>query len=246
MPKQSIYKEVLTDIGLSDNEAIVFLTLLEIGPSSVVKISQNSKVHRTNVYNSIKRLEEKNLVFHKEENDSAVFEARNPEELMKILKRAEEEFELALPLFMINYKLSSNKTAARIFEGLKALHDILDGTLKYNDSILVYGIPKNVPDILGEDWLNNHHKKRLANKIKMLHIYNEDAKERIEYLNKMPYTEAKYLPKEFNSPVSTYICGDELILILWKNPPIIVHIHHKAIANFYRKHFQLLWEMAKK
>jgi hypothetical protein len=80
----------------------------------------------------------------------------------------------------------------------------------------------------------------------MKHIYNEDAKERIKYLNKIPLTEARYLPKEFNSPVSTEICGDEVMFVLWKASPIIVHIKSREIASFYKKYFEILWGISKK
>ena len=80
----------------------------------------------------------------------------------------------------------------------------------------------------------------------MKHIYNEDAKDRIKYLSKMPYTEVKYLPKEYNSPVSTEICGEEVMFVFWKKNPLVIHIHNKEIATYYKSYFEILWKNAKK
>lgn len=80
----------------------------------------------------------------------------------------------------------------------------------------------------------------------MKHIYNVDAKERIDYLNSLPYTEARYLPQEYSSPVATEVCGDHVNLILWDKDAIVIQIESKEIAKAYKKYFYLLWDLAKK
>lgn len=237
-------EDALKDAGLSTNEAKVFLALLELGPSSVGNIAKTSKIHRTNVYDSLKKLAEKGLVSSEGGDNTTVFEITNPEKLLELLQEKENQLNEVLPQLELDYNLAKDKTKAHIFEGAKALRDILDGFLKYNEPILTFGIPKNAPAILG-DWLEPHHKRRVAKKIDMLHIYNEDAQDRIKYLNKMAHTKARYLPKEMNSPVSTEICGDEIMFVLWQDTPIIIHINNPEIAGYYKKYFYMLWEMAK-
>jgi sugar-specific transcriptional regulator TrmB len=237
-------EEILKDLGLSMNESKVFLALIELGQTTVGNISKKCKVHRTNVYDSLGKLESRDLVICTEKQGTKYFDAKNPEELMNFLKKKQERLQEVLPQFLLDYKLASKNTKAHIFEGVKAIHDILEGFLNYKEPVLVYGVPKEAPQMLG-DWLKPHHKKRVSEKIMMKHIYNEDAKERIKYLNKMPYTEAKYLPNEYNSPVSTEICGEEVIFIFWKTAPIVVHIKSKEIADYYKKYFEILWRMAK-
>lgn len=240
-----MYEEALKEVGLSANESKVFLALLELGISNVGSISKESKVHRTNVYDCLSKLESKNLVKMHDKEGTKYFEANDPNELVNIIKEKEKRLKSFIPLLMIDYKLAEKKANTHVFEGVKAIQDILDGFLNYNEPILVYGVPKIAPQILG-DWLLPHHKRRVEKKILMLHIYNEDSKERINFLNKMEYTEAKYLPKEFNSPVSTEICGDEIMFVFWKNPPIVIHIKNKEIASFYKSYFGMLWELAQK
>jgi sugar-specific transcriptional regulator TrmB len=238
-------QEVLMDIGLSMYESKVFLALVELGESSVGDISKKCKVHRTNVYDSLKKLETKELVVCNEKEGTKYFNAKDPRELMKILKKKEDKLKQILPQFMLDYDLAG-KTEAHIFEGVQAMHDLFDGLLKYKETVLTYGLPKEVASILGE-WNNQHHKKRIAQKINMLHIYNDDAQERIKYLNNMEYTEARCLPKEYNSPVSTDICGEEVLFVFWKlSSPIIIQIKNKQIADYYKRYFEILWKMAKK
>ena len=51
----------LKEIGLSDSEANVYLTLLKLGEATVAEISQSSGLHRTNIYDSLEKLKEKGI-----------------------------------------------------------------------------------------------------------------------------------------------------------------------------------------
>ena len=76
-------------------------------------------------------------------------------------------------------------------------------------------------------------------------IYNHDAKERMELLNKMEFTEAKCLPEKFDSNVSTFVCGDEVVLTSWAPPIISTQIINKTLAESYKNYFEILWREAK-
>ena len=62
----------------------------------------------------------------------------------------------------------------------------------------------------------------------------------------MNYTYARYLPKMKNSPVSTNICGEEIVFILWSETPYIIKIKNREIANSYKNYFNLLWGISRK
>ena len=71
-------------------------------------------------------------------------------------------------------------------------------------------------------------------------------KERVKELNKLKNTEAKVLPKEFTSNSSTNIYGDKVSIIMWGSSPFGILIKSKEIAEAQKKHFNLLWAIAKK
>ena len=54
--------DVLTRLGLTSNEAKVFLVMSKLGKQPVKTLSQNSGVARESVYKVVKRLKEKGLV----------------------------------------------------------------------------------------------------------------------------------------------------------------------------------------
>ena len=47
-------EDILEEIGLSPNEAKIYTTLLGLGLSTVTSISNKCKLHRANVYDSLK------------------------------------------------------------------------------------------------------------------------------------------------------------------------------------------------
>jgi hypothetical protein len=108
----------------------------------------------------------------------------------------------------------------------------------------VFGVPANVPKIVAP-FIDHFHKEHARRKITFKHIYNEDARDRIKYLNSLPYCEAAYLPEKFNSPVSTFVCGPEIAIVKWE-PLIFIRIVDETFARAYENYFYKLYEEAKK
>ena len=87
-------EKVLEEIGLSKNEAKVYLSLVYLGCTTAGKIAKHSKVPRPNVYDALERLQEKGLVSYVMKDDKKHFEASDPNALMNILKEKESKLKL--------------------------------------------------------------------------------------------------------------------------------------------------------
>ena len=55
-------EEILVDLGLSPNEAKAYISLLNIGMTTITNVAKDCNLHRSNVYDSIKKLIDKGLV----------------------------------------------------------------------------------------------------------------------------------------------------------------------------------------
>jgi len=238
-------EEVLEDMGLSKNESKIFLVLLDMGSSTAGVVAEKCKLHRTNVYDALERLIEKGLVAYVLKKDVKYFEATDPENLMGILKEKEENLRKVMPELLLSRKFAK-KTEVHVYEGVLAARRIFMGLLRYNQPILIFGVPKEAPYVLKPHFLEQFHKQRIEKKIVEKVIYNEDALPRIQELKKIPLLEVKTLPKEFNSPMSTNICGDEVFLELFRDNPLTIQIKNKEIADMYIKYFEILWNASKK
>lgn len=237
-------QKILTDIGLSNNEAKVYLTLLETGHTTISNIAKKCDIHRSNVYDSIKKLIDKGLVSHVKRNDVSYYESCHPDFLLRLVQQKENTLRDILPSLALRKQMTSNTSEAHIFEGVTAFVNILYEFLKYNEQILVFGIPKEAPEKM-KTKIPHFHTERINKGVSMLHIYNYDATDRIKELNEWNLTKAKSLPEKISSNVSTNICGDQVVLTLWTNPVISIQIKNQIIADSYKEYFWILWKHAK-
>ena len=78
------------------------------------------------------------------------------------------------------------------------------------------------------------------------YLINEKYKSLYNKRKKLPYTEFKFLSKDFEMPTSTEIYKDKvLIFILIKESPMAIMIESKEVANSFRKYFEHMWETTK-
>ena len=237
-------EEILEELGMSKNEIKVYLTLLEMGSATSWEISKKIKIHRTNTYDALSRLVKKGLVAYITKDSKKLYETLDPNQLKNVLKEKELALEKVLPELVMAKKFAGEENDALILEGVHAFQKILLSWLEFDEPILCYGIPKNAPDMM-KNFIPHFHEARIKRGVVMKHIYNFNAMERIEYLNTLALTEAKYLPQQYYSTVSTNVCGDEVALVLWNENPVIIRIKNKQVADSYKSYFDVLWNGAR-
>ena len=162
--------------------------------------------------------------------------------MFSILKEKETKLQGILP--KLHFSQLAKKSRVNVFEGRPAIKNMLNSFLEIGETIDVFGIPRNVISYV-EHFIEPYHRRRISRGVLMRHIYNADAGERIDYLNSLEHTEAKCLPKKYDSPVSTFICGSHVSLVFWADNPIVVLIEDAKLAESYRKYFEILWRQAK-
>jgi len=242
MEEDDIIKE-LESIGLSKNEVIVYLDLIRVGKSSVIDVSNRTKIHRSNTYDILKKLLEKGIVNQSIENEKKFFYPIEPSNLLGYLKQKEDSLGKIIPAIESIQNMPKEERKVSISEGLNAVKNILLNFLDLKKPLDVYGTPKEVVDLLG-GFLNEFHRLRIKKKIPIRHILGVDSIKRVRELNEMDYTEARYFPSSYNSKISTNICGDKVVLILWETPVSAIVIENKSIAKAYKNYFEILWKEA--
>ncbi len=237
-------EEELIGIGLSKNEAKAYLAIAELGECAIGHIAKKSKVHRTNVYDAIERLLEKGLISYIVREKVKHYQITDPHNLIDVLQEKQEMIKKILPRILLLQNLAKSRSEAQILEGLPAVKRIIMNFLSYNEPLLIMGIPKLAPELL-KTFIPNFHKERLKRGIIMKHIYNTDVYDRIKVLQAMPLTEVRILPSEFDSPISSNICGEEVVFIHWAKNPLVIRIVHKKLADIYKKYYDVMWNMAR-
>ncbi|MBW2987339.1 helix-turn-helix domain-containing protein [Candidatus Woesearchaeota archaeon] len=238
-------EKLLQEIGLSKNESIVYLKLSELGAASAYKIAKESKLFKANTYDVLNKLEAKGLVSKKTVEKKVVYEALDPSSLMNILDSKKEKISKIIPRIRLIQQFVKSESVVNIYKGTAALRNLFYHFLEFDEPFLTYGIPKKGFEVV-RHWIDNFHKERIKKGIKMYHIYNFEAHERVKVINKLRFTYVRCLPQLYDSQVATNVCGDEVVLITF-NPTIkIIQIKDKDMADAYKRYFNILWKKAEK
>ena len=249
-------QEILEKIGLSKNEAKIYLALLDLGLTSSKNIIEKTNLHRQIVYDSLDLLIEKGLVSFVIKANRKYFKASDPKTFFEYFNNKEKEinkqkqdFKEILPKLVLKRNSSKEKQETTVFSGNKGIKSLLDDMLNRKNEILTIG----ASDVKAEAFqyhlkfnLPLFHRTRTKKKFALRILLSEDMKERVKELNKLKNTNAKILPREFTSNSSTNIYGDKVSIIMWGSQPFGILIKSKEIANAQKRHFELLWKIAKK
>ncbi len=228
---------LLEETGMTKTEAATYITLLKRGPSTAYRIAKEAHIYKANTYAALENLSRKGLVSVKDSSGKKMFTALPPEEIVQNLERQKEKLHSIIPL--IERHFGEDYEELSVFTGLSSFFNLLYKLLEKKQPIYVFDIPSFVPEIV-QVHINQFHKERIKQKVQMYHLYDYDAKKRIDYLNKLKYTHAKQNRSARHSLVSTLICGDTILLINWKKDMKVIKIVDGDAAETYRKQFHML------
>jgi sugar-specific transcriptional regulator TrmB len=249
-------QEILEKAGLSKNESRVYLALLELGVTSSKQVIEKTHLHIQTIYDSLELLIEKGLVSFVIKANRKHFKASDPKRFFDYFESREEElvsqkeeFKKILSKLSAKRELSREKQETTVYSGNKGLKSLMDDMLDQNHEILTIGASDTKAEAFQyhlEFNLPKFHTFRVKKKIPYKILLSEDLKKRANELNKLKNSEAKVLPKEFTSNSSFNIYGNKVSIIMWGSEPFGILIKSKEIADAQRRHFNLLWKIAKK
>lgn len=122
-------EQTLHQIGLHKSDIIVYLFLLENGLSTPPQIARGTKIARTNCYNILEALKNKDLVEEQSVGKRKAYLASDPGALLRSWEKKKELVERALPDLRALYTTQKNKPKIRFYEGVDGIQEIYHQTL---------------------------------------------------------------------------------------------------------------------
>jgi HTH-type transcriptional regulator, sugar sensing transcriptional regulator len=232
--------EQLSKLGLTSTEAKIYNALIEHGRLQAGMISRKTGIHRRSVYDGLERLIEKGIVSWIRENEKRLYYAENPSKLKELVAMKEEALSSILPLLQARDGATHEKEETKFYRGKEGIKTILQDQIECGKTVSILGASYNASEIL-KYYMGHYTDMRRKSKLKLKMIYFGR-----EHKIKIPYSEVAYLPEQYLSPVSTNIYADRVAIIVWSEEPIALLIKNKKISEAYKKHFDLLWAIAKK
>ncbi len=129
------YKTTLQKLNLSENEIMVYTTLLSVGSSSIRKIAEKAGLNRGVTYNALKALEKRGLIsyYHKEKKQH--FSAEDPSVLKNIIEQQKatlEETSKELTSLITELKTQTTDTyrpVVKFYDNQAGIRNILEDVL---------------------------------------------------------------------------------------------------------------------
>ena len=247
-----INKRQLTELGFSEKEASVYLALLELGPSTTSEISRMAKINRTTGYDILESLVSDGLVNSIGKTKIQKFVAENPDKVIVFLenkiKQSEEKLKQAYNLLPELFSIYNEKEKPKVkyYEGVEAVKEVFEDTLTAEKEIIGYAVGTDAFESVGEKYLRDYFRRRVAKNIKVRVIAPDDIDTlKVIAKDKEELRESLTVPRDkFYFTTETNIYNNKVLTVSWKEK-FAVLVESKEIADAQKKVFELAWLGAK-
>ncbi|MDP3785248.1 MAG: helix-turn-helix domain-containing protein [bacterium] len=245
-------KEKLKAIGLSENEARVYLALLELGKGTVSEITRKANLNRTTGYDVLDNLVGKGLVSVSGKEPKQEYLAESPDKIETLLKKKLEEDEKHLgEVKGIIPELKSMHNVAgrpkvRFYEGKDGLVEVYEDTLTSHETIRAYATVDDMHKAL-PNYFPEYYGRRAGRGIGIRAIIPKTpiGEERATH-DKEEMRETALIPPDkyyFSPEINIY---DDKVMIASLREKLGIIIESAEIADAMKKIYELAWAEAKR
>ncbi len=142
--------EQLKNLNLSDKEARVYISLLELGPATPYKIAKRARLKRPTAYVIAEELVEKGLIIQVTGEKNKLYVARSPEAYFEDVENKFKTAKRALPELMALQRKTSEKPNILYFEGVDGMKQAYDYRLKEFHGKEIVGFFARAKDVSAE------------------------------------------------------------------------------------------------
>ncbi len=231
--------DILVELGLTPNEAKLYLLLVKGGQTKASQLSQTSGLQRRTVYDTLQQLQKKGLAGKAEVGGVQIFTPSPPSSLLSLLEEKRDSVEKIIPFLSRIYE-SEGKTSVSVMYGVAGIKTVLEDILALRaDYCVYYGqlqifdyLPKFMPIFLDK-------KKRLGIKSRYLLLDVPQARERSK---RIPLSEFKFMDPSALSIGVWWTYADRVILYILQKEPTTILIKNADLAKTFRKNFDNMFE----
>lgn len=248
----------LTQFGVSEQEAKIYLGILSGRGDTALTISRYTKLARTKVYRLLDNLVAKGLVITRLGERGTLFSALPPSQLEILLSDREHELSKlrqSLPTLesqlnaLVSQKETSKSPQVRYYHGVEGLKQVTYNSLKAKGELLSYEL-ETMNSFLSRDWAEDFRRKFVANKIHIRTMVNStkltgwtDVTEMVKKYWEMRHVDPKGKPFQFE----ILIYNDVYCMYRYTGDDIFcVEIRSQELADMQRQLFEIIWSDAKK
>ncbi len=241
----------LTAFGLSENEAKVYIYLLERGTEAGgSKIAEETGIHRQYVYHVLPHLLELGLIEEVAHGKQHKYRAKSLSQIEKVAKRKMVEAEEVIRT-LEKFSKVGHEQEFEVVEGREAIQkyeiervaSLAPETAQY----FIGGASEGFFSLMGRLYENEYAPMANKKKLQSFFIgYKGEYKEALhEEEVKRAHFEFRFLEKFPKGVVNIMIMNDTVSFYTFVKPPILYVVKSEIVAANFKQFFDMLWNMAK-
>ena len=231
-------------LGLTKQEAQVYLAALELGEATVQELARKSDVKRTSIYNFIDKLKDRQILLETKRKRRSLFSAANPHQLLELGRMKLGELENAMPQLLAINNRSLHKPRVTFHEGVEGIKEVYNDMLNHKQPIICWSDQKHMWPTLGKEYCEYFPPERARRGIP-LRMIATDTQENRSYAKKDRELarETKFISADNDLRTEINIYGNKVILTSFRSSPAFaVLIEDQNIATTMRVTWKELWE----
>lgn len=242
----------LEQLGLSKNEAKVYLALLHTGLTSAGAVIKKTKLHRVLVYAALDHLIDRHLVSFVYRHNRKHFQASDPSALLDQISTQAQLARTLIPGLKKLQKHSGENLEVKILYGHHGfttnLEELVRRAAKEDHILRIVGGAQAdyFYDAIAE-WYPRYLELLKKHRVSKWQISpNSNSTAFKEKFAREQRTILKTLRHGLGSPTLTRITRQLVSIEIYTKEIVIIQIYNDAVAQGYLDYFGLLWKQAKR
>lgn len=223
---------------------------------SATQLAGRLSISRTSVYDLLTKLVQLGLVYETLKTGVKMFALQSPKKIALLLDEKIETINQAQKELKLVDKKFSKKAAVKprfqLFEGKQELQQMMKDMLLY-DSVTVYALwpIRKMINILGEDFIEEFHKKRIRNNIELKVIWPESQ---VPLIKNYPYLragqafkrEVRIAPTKVDFSLGYTVYKNTVRFISSSKENFGFLVESSELSEMMLSQFMMIWQLSKK
>ena len=244
----------LLSLGLTQNEAKVYQSLIKLGETAVGGIINDLKVHRQIAYNALEVLEKRKMIIKTNKNGVAHYRIADPDIIVEEIEKQELMAKRLAQSIKKEMKKVNREQQINIYNGQAgAQRYYLQAFKKATIGSTIYVLGATAmrhAEIMGKEFIKGEYtrlktERKIVSKLIMSDSFREEDAE-FNKISNASLRETRFLPYQTMNPVQTIIWEHSVCFFSTGADIFIIEIVNKEFRDSYMEHFNFLWKIAKK
>jgi sugar-specific transcriptional regulator TrmB len=238
-----MYEAELKELGLTDNEIKIYLTLLKHGILNPTKLAEKTGLHRSYIYDTLERLLERGVINTILVDKKKNYQAVDPKALREIFELKLKKLDSILPQLSGLFNSTKDDTRVELHKGKRVYRTLIKdlvANIKKNDIIYLMGIDETMMDTVEPIYLKQYFNIIKSKNVKEKIIISKGKKK-----SRQKHLEYKEINPKYLDETTIVIHRNKVYIFVWGTPYHLITIESPKVANTYRKQFELMWDIAK-